>query len=1185
MTPLAPKQGAASKFVELTHEITGLDFANELKPENTRKYLLNGAGLATGDFDNDGMVDLFAVSQDGANKLFRQIAPWRFKDVTESAGDLSGGQQWGTGASFADLNNDGWLDLYVCNINGPNQLFINQLDGTFVQEAEKQNAAFDGATTMASIADYDRDGDLDIYLVNNRLFSIAEEKPEIKLRQTSTGSEVHPDFIGEYFLLDGKICEAGQRDVLLQNDGSGHFMDVTDEASISGYDMGLSATWWDFDNDGWMDLYVANDLKSPDHLYRNLGNGKFEDVLPEVAGHTPWFSMGADAADINNDGRLDLMIADMSSTTHYKQKTTMGEMGNSAWFLTMGKPRQFMRNTLLVNSGGKRFYEAANLAGLDSTDWSWSIKFADFDSDSLVDVFVSNGVGRNMNDSDVGKQSEALIAQGKLKEAGELWNLTPPLLEENLAFRNKGDLSFENVSVTWGVNHLGVSQPATIADIDRDGDLDMIVGNMNERLSVYRNEVSTGNNLLVKLTGSSSNRNGIDARITIRTGDISQVRYITLARGYMSSDEPIAHFGLGSATQVDELTVQWPGGICQRFEHVEANNLVTITEGSVGKCDPPTAPKFQPWFTELEPKTSGLDFQHTELPIDDFSYQPLLPNKLSQLGPGIAWGDVNGDERPDCFVGNGSSMPAQLFIADANGTYHSQPRWFDEAKYEDMGAVFLDVDSDTDLDLYVASGGYEQPEGSDFLVDRIYLNDGKGNFTHAPAGTFPDIRQSSSCVSASDYDRDGDLDLFVGTRCALRKWPLATSSYLLENQNGKFVDVTDQRATGLLDIGLVTGNAWTDIDGDGWFDLVVSLEWGPVRCFRNDQGQFIDITDQSGLNPYRGWWNSVVSGDLDNDGDMDLVAMNAGLNTKYHCSPEKPAIVYVGDFDENGTLDIVETEWEGETCFPIRGKSCSSRAMPFLNEKFSTYHEFALADVAEIYTKETLDNSTQFSVSHLESMIFLNDGKGRFEAKPLPRIAQISPGFGVVIEDFNGDGNQDICVAQNFMNPQPETGQMDGGMGLLLAGNGLGDFQPLGPLESGICVSGQGMALTVADIDNDRAPDLVMAVNAEPLRSWTNSSIAGIRRTTIDLVGGPGNPTAVGSRVVVSLASGKQRTMEVKSGSGYLSQSVATLFVSESESDPVASVSVTWPDGTTQIESIAVDQFKIVIRQHQAVSR
>ena len=1182
---LVPSEGAAAgQFQQLTGAETGLQFANALDAPNMRKYLLNGAGLATGDFDNDGLVDVYAISQDGPNRLYRQTSPWQFADVTTQVGDLTGGDLRGTGAAFVDVNNDGWLDLYACNIDGPNQLFMNQGNGQFQEEAAARGVQFEGATTMCSFADYDRDGDLDLYLVNNRVLSILEEQPEIKIRKVGDRSTVHPDFLEQYFLLGDKVQEAGQRDRLFQNDGQGNFIDVTEDAGISGYDMGLSATWWDYNGDGWMDLYVGNDLKSPDHLYKNQQDGTFEDVIAETVGHTPWFSMGADSADINNDGMLDLLVADMSSTTHYKQKTTMGEMGNSAWFLTMGKPRQFMRNTLLVNTGSDRLQEAANLSGLDSTDWTWSIKFGDLDSDGLVDLFVTNGVGRNMNDSDAGKAYKALMVEGDSAAAEQQLLKMEPLKEKNLAFKNTGELAFENVAESWGVDHLGVSQGASLVDLDRDGDLDLLVNNMNEPLGIYRNAISTNNNLLIQLRGSESNRFGLDAKVTVGMNGVELVRYLTSSRGFMSADDPVLHFGLGDCPQVEHVTVDWPSGIRQRFEDVQANQLVTITEGTEGQVTPQAVAKIRPLFADATSR--GLGVKHAEMEYDDFQHQPLLPNKLSQLGPGLAWGDVNKDGLEDCYFGAAAGSSGKLLMQTSAGQFGSPQKLADSRSFEDMGAVFLDVDRDEDLDLYVVSGGYERDAESEYLQDRLYLNDGNGAFTAAPSGAIPDLRVPGSSVSAADYDRDGDLDLFVGTRFQARQWPLPADSYLLQNNDGKLVDVSQEKAQSLKNLGLVTGSVWSDVDQDGWVDLLVTLEWGPVKLLKNQNGTLVDATEDSGLATQSGWWNSISSGDVDNDGDLDFVVMNFGLNTKYHADDEHPVTLFASDFDENGTLDLVEAEYEGDICYPIRGRSCSSHAMPFLKEKFPTYHEFALADVSQIYSDNSLDDSLRYAANQLQSALLINDGSGKFDLRLLPRMVQISPGFGTALRDFNGDGNLDLCIAQNFMNPQPETGQMDGGLGALLLGDGAGNFDQLSPTASGISVPGQGMALTVSDFNEDALPDLLMSVNDGPSRAWINQAPAqGKQPLVVRLNAGTGNTHGVGSRLKVITQQGVQ-TYEVTAGSGYLSQSSPQIFILNDPDNPIVRLQISWPDGTQQDYPFDEDmKSPIVIEKQTAVSK
>ncbi|MEM7453723.1 MAG: FG-GAP-like repeat-containing protein, partial [Planctomycetota bacterium] len=1151
---------SAKMFTELSIEETGIEFGNRLDPENVREYLVNGSGLCTGDFDNDNLVDVYVISQDGPNRLYRQVSPWKFEDVTESAGNVDGGDYWGSGATFADIDGDGFLDLYVCNVDGPNYMYMNSGDGTFVDEAKARNLDDRGVTFMASFADYDNDGDLDVYLLNNRLFRLHEEVEDPKVITGPDGvMRPHPDMVEQLWFLEGRAQEAGQADNLLRND-NGKFVDVSKESGISGYDMGLSATWWDYDDDGWLDLYVGNDFKCPDHLYRNLGNGKFEDVITEVTTHTPWFSMGADSGDVNNDGLIDFLIVDMSSTTHYKQKTTMGEMGSSAWFLTSGNPRQFMRNTFYLNTGTSRFLEIANLSGLDSTDWTWSVKLADQDCDGLLDAFFTNGVAKNLNDSDLQRELDRMVDEGDDEGAKNQILEMPPLEETNLFFRNNGDLKFENVAESWGADDFGVSNGCSIADIDRDGDLDLLVSHMNRPLGVYRNDCDSGSRILIRLNGIQSNRFGIGAKVIVDAGNGTQVQQLALSRGYKSADEPLVHFGLGDCEQIPKLTVEWPSGVVQEFTDLDVNQFYTITEkGEPSRTNEVTEPII-PLFREVAAEY-GIDHIHKEYEVDDYEFQPLLPNKLTQLGTGIAWADINGDGVQDCFLGNGSGIPARMYVGSGAGEFsmHDGP-WTDHAFHEDMGAHFMDFDSDGDQDLYVVSGGYEQENGDETLSDRLYVNDGEGGFTHAEDGVIPDNLSAGSCVCSCDFDRDGDLDLFIGTRVLPQLWPVPATSRLWRNDDGKFVDATQISARGLTDIGLVTSAIWSDADGDGWQDLFVTLEWGNVKMFKNNEGSLVDATEYAGLDKDLGWWNSIAGGDIDGDGDIDYVAMNTGLNTKYHADYSHPVQLYASDFDNNGRIDLVESEWEGDVCYPIRGRSCSSHAMPQIADQFSTYHEFALADLVDIYSEEALDQAMKFVANNLESVLLINDGEGKFEVRSLPRLAQISPGFGVTIEDVNLDGHADICVAQNFMSPQPETGQMDGGLGLVMLGDGAGNFEPLGPAQSGIMVPGQGMGLTVIDVNKDAAPDLLMTVNDRPTRLFLNEASSDRSRFVLQLDGGNGNLTGIGAQVEVVTSGDRKIVREVYSNSGYLSQSAGELFFSLDGDETVQSFNIRWAD-------------------------
>ena len=1184
--PLNPisSEVPAKLFRKMTPEDTGISFKNYLKDENIKKYLYNGAGVTVGDYDNDGLPDIYLVSQDGKNKLFRQRAPWQFEDVTEKAG-VDGGDAWGTGATFVDIDNDGDLDLYVCNFAHPNLLYINQADGTFSEEAAKWKLDYKSPTEMAAFADYDRDGDLDCYLLNYRVFPLHVTHPKITLQTFSDTQRVHPDQTGETKIINGHMNEAGRKDRLLKNNGDGTFSNASYSSNV-GQDAnhGLSATWWDYNNDNWPDLYVANDFKNSDHLYRNNGDGTFTDIIKQSMAYTSWFAMGGDFGDINNDGYFDYLVADMSATNHYKEKTMMGAMSKSRWFLESAEPRQYMRNTLQLNAGTGRFMEVGYLSGVASTDWTWSARLVDLDNDGFVDAFFSNGVERNFNDSDTDKRTQEFVKRRDLEGFHRELLALPRQREKNRAYRNRGDLTFEETSSTWGLDDGFVTHGAVFSDLDRDGDLDLIINNMNDPVGVYRNDGISGGRILIRLKGKQSNSSGVGSRITAVTQEETQSRLLSLARGYLSADEPLIHFGFGTEAVIQRLIVEWPSGAMEEFKDLPTGRFYTITEPE-GKFTPekPKKEKKSGQFAEIA-KEMGLRHRHQENEFDDYKIQELLPFKMSRLGPGMAWSDVDGDGLQDLFVGGAVHQSGTLFFQQEDGEFEREDQcpWEEDAESEDLGALWFDSDGDSDLDLYVVSGGYEYDQGDGKLQDRLYINEGNRNFKKAPTGVLPEIKTSGSVVVGSDFDRDGDVDLFVGSRLISGKYPLSPKHSLLINSVGKFKNEVETIAPDLVQCGNVTSAVWSDIDNDHWMDLIVTTEWGPVRVFRNQEGKLAEATDLSGLANYLGFWNGIAAGDIDNDGDMDFVATNLGLNSKYHPTSEKPLHLYASDFDENGEFDLVEAKWEDETLYPVRGKSCSADAMPFVGEKFGTYNDFALASLEEIYTSSALEGSTEFTVNYLESSVFINDGSGKFAVHALPKLAQVAPGFGVVFEDLTGDGKLDIVLAQNFYSPQPETGRMSGGLSLLLEGKGDGTFKPIWPKESGIIVPEDAKSLAVVDVDGDRIKDLVFGINNGYLKVYRNSMPKSVHAVTLSLSGRQGNPQAFGARVILSTSKERVFHREVYGGSGYLSQSSSTIQLFFEESEFLTSVEVFWPDGkTSKFDSIPVEN--VVTLRHPSI--
>ncbi|MED5586614.1 MAG: VCBS repeat-containing protein [Verrucomicrobiota bacterium] len=1097
--PLAERRGEeGTRFTRLGKQETGIDFQNHVERKNIRNYLLNGAGLTVGDIDNDGWPDLFLVCQDGPNRLYRQVAPWKFEDITMAAG-IEDHNAWGSGACFADLDNDGDLDLFVCNKGAANEFYLNSGNGKFTGGRFSLYAPQNASPTMAAPADYDRDGDLDLYVTANRLFDFKElfnHKIEV-IQDTATGKRrVPPPFDEHCQYNEGNILvELGSPDVLVRNDGgqpgSPPILRSVPHAKSGlspGRDHGLAAVWFDINNDQWPDLYVSNDFSSPDHLYLNTGD-TFSDVTGEVVPYTSFYSMGSDFADINNDGWIDYLSTDMSSTTHYKQKTMMGLMERSQWFLDNLEPRQQMRNVLHINTGAGKFISAEFFAGLDSTDWTWGAMFGDLDNDGLEDVYITNGMERNIQDADLAARSIKMNKMGVSKEKirEEIRN-APRLPERNLVFRNLGDLRFAPANDSWKLTEETVSHGGLLCDIDRDGDLDIITNNMNEPVTLLRNESGPQNEgILVSLVGKKSNRFGLGARVVVQTSMDKHTRILTSSRGYASGCEPVVHFGLGTSTEILKLTVFWPSGAEQILENLATGRHYRISEPANAPVSaPPAKPlsnKGSPvLFNELPASGSGLDFTHVENRVDDFATQPLLPNKLSRFGPALCAGDFNGDGLEDVFAGGAAGSAGELFLRHKDGKFLSAPAgtaFTDYRHSEDIAAVALDADNDGDEDIYVVSGGNHADAQSPLYQDRLYLNQGSGKFMLAPEGSLPKMRESGSCVAAADIDRDGDIDLFVGARLVPGNYPMPPVSRLLLNNGGRFTLAT---SAGLAPEGMITGAVFSDIDADGWMDLVTCMEWGPISVWKNTGGTFTNIDSGTGMASLSGWWNGISAGDIDGDGDPDFIATNFGLNTKYHASVKHPALLYAADFG-NGHMNVVEAEHTEGKIYPVRGKSCSTHAMPFLQEKFPTFHDFALATIDEIYAPAKNEGTLELKATTLSSMLILNMGQGKFQARALPVLAQLSPAFGSVMHDFDGDGHLDVVIGQNFYHPQRETGRMNAGLNVFLKGNGKGELEAIWPSVSGLLTRDDSRNLLL--IDDHSHPLLLSAPNNSRMRAFT----------------------------------------------------------------------------------------------------
>ena len=1148
-------------FTSIPASESGLDEATIIDTSHPKAYLYNGGylcgGVAVGDLNGDGTKDLFIVGNRAANRIYLHRSPFKFEKTSDSG--VEGGSAWGGGAALIDIDTDGDLDIYVCNFRSPNQLFINESTPehlSFVDKAADYGLDLTDASLMPYFCDYDRDGDLDVFIVCYR-YILEGGTPQDGLLHDVGGKPALKPGLEDYYRfkhLGGTrvlVSNRGRADFLLRND-NGKFTDVSEAAGIYGTGFGLSAHWFDYDRDGHPDLYVANDLESADRLYRNRGDGTFVDVIQEDLPHTTWFSMGSTVADFNNDGLSDLFTLDMAGTTHYKSKMAMGEMGGMRRIiLETSEPRQMMRNALLLNTGLNRFQEGAFLAGIANSDWSWAPVSADFDEDGHVDLYVTNGMSRDFGNSDKQFTEEQKVG----KTEWDLYSEGPPMLEKNILFKNQGDLKFKNYASKWGLDHEGISVAAVPADFDDDGDLDLIVMNLGEPPLLYRNNASEGKRLTVRLKGTNKNPDAIGSRIEVRTpSGKTYVREVWPQTGFLGNHDGTQHFGFGSEDSIELLTVTWPDQRTSSFHDLSANQALTISREHPKKTSPS---KPTPLFKT--PKQLPIP-SHQEKPFKDFDRQPLLPNQYSQLGPGQAWGDVNNDGIDDLYLGGAAEQAGRLIINSTNGqlSLAAVPDFQKDAVSEDLGAIFFDADNDNDLDLFVASGSYEFEDGASENQNRLYLNNGKGNFSSAT--TLPNNRKFSGAVAADDFDRDGDIDLFIGTRMIAGKYPVSATSHLWINQTTQgqaavFTDSTEQ----FKNLGLVTSALWSDVDADGWNDLLVTLEWGAVTLFKNKEGTLATPVPLS----KNGWWNSIVPGDFDNDGDLDYAVGNTGLNTKYKASTDHPVVAYFGDPTNSGTPSFIEAKYEGDTLLPVRGKSCSTNAIPALSKRFPTFDSFASSSLSQIYGDDSLDSAQKFQIEELNSGILINDGNLSFSFTSLPRIAQISPVCGMSVLDVNADGKQDLILAQNFYGPQAETGRFDGGVSQILLGRGDNSFHPLPTANSGILVERDATAVTVADVNRDQRPDLVFAQNNGPLKFFLGNFGQASDWKTFRINGPKGNPSALGTRFVATFHNNATTAFQVSGGDSYFTQQPPVLWIANPSSSPLVSIQAFWPDGTS----------------------
>lgn len=1043
-------------FVQVTSEISNVKYTNALtETQNfnyyTYPYIYFGGGVATGDINNDGLTDIYFTGNMVKNALYLNKGNLQFQDISETSGTIGTRGKWASGVTMADVNNDGFLDIYVCysgpNQNRQNELYLNQGNNTFKEVAKKYNIADNGHSVQSAFFDYDRDGDLDLYVANYPPTPFQAENTFYAEKKNN------PDW------------ETSDR--LYRNDGNNHFVDVTEEAGVLNFGLSLGLSISDFNNDGWPDVYVSNDFNAPDYLYINQKNGAFSNQIDTMMTHTSNFGMGTDAADFNNDGFIDLMQVDMAASQNDQEKANMSSMNTERFYeaVRLGLHYQNMKNSFQMNTGSGTFSDVAYMTGLAKTEWSWGPLFFDFDNDGWKDIFITNGIRRNVNDTDAIIYLKLKNAYNNLtqKDIAETLNRLPVKPVDNYLYHNTKSLNFDKTNGNWGLSFKGFSNGASYADLDNDGDLDMVVNNLDAPSSIFENKAnqfSNSNYFSVELEGEDDNRFGIGSKITLSANGKKQVQELFLTRGFQSSVAPKVHFGIGNIENIDTLEVVWPSGKVQTLTHIAANQNIKIIEDAKAASPEKNNTPNKTLFTEVTNKLQ-INFKHQENDYNDFDSETLLPHKMSTLGPFINVGDVNGDDLDDFFVGGAMGQSGKLYIQNEDGSFvESQQKAFtNDSQFEDMGALFFDADGDKDLDLYVASGGNEKPKSNTYYQDRLYLNNGKGNFSRS-LNALPKIYASSSVVTASDFDKDGDLDLFVGGRLAPQNYPNAGESVILENQNGTFKDITEKVAPGLKNIGMVTSAEWQDLNNDGEVDLLLSGEWMPVTMLINEGGKFNTKKNNEEI----GWWNHVTLTDLKGDGNKQIIAGNLGINYKYQASHEFPFVVYGDDFDENGHSDIVLGYYNQETLYPVRGRSCSSDQMPSIKKKFPNYTAFSKATLQDVYGKQELDSAkVSYAATQFASGIFSLDGELELDFKALPIEAQVSSVNDVLAQDFDGDGHKDLLIAGNLLNSEVETPRNDASFGLFLKGKGDGTFDSIPSYESGILFTGQITDLTLIE--------------------------------------------------------------------------------------------------------------------------